>query len=68
MSDFYLQILKTQLEKFHELFELSEPESDVYYFAMNNLDRLMATLCPEREPLDQIMAELDKKPTTEGLQ
>lgn len=68
MSDFYLQILKTQLEKFHEMFELAESESDQYFFAMNNLDRLMATLCPEREPLDQIMTELDKKPTTEDLQ
>lgn len=68
MSDRYLALLELQLNRFHTILESSLPDDDEFQWAMYNVDRIMAVLCPEQRQLDGLIEELmDVAPTPDEV-
>lgn len=66
MSDLHLEILKTQLDRFHSMLESSLPEDDEYWIALQNIERIMNTLCPQEDPIDALIEESDIRNSKPG--
>lgn len=54
MSEKYLSILEKQLNRFHDMLDLSDPDSDDHWFALRQIDDIMAILT--HKPTSQVDA------------